>query len=216
VHPIELAAAYAAVADSGIYHRPTFIDHIVDRSGSTIYNGTDPGHRVLPDQIAQEATVALQSVIQSGTGTAASLGARPAAGKTGTTDSSVDAWFNGFTPQLESTVWMGSAHAEVPMTNVGGIAQVYGGTYPAVTWHDFMTSALANQPVLGFTPPDPGSLPAPVYITSPSLVQDDVLNHNGVYVNPYPPAPAGGGSGSPPPSSPSPSTGPSRHDHGGH
>ncbi|HEX4863379.1 MAG TPA: transglycosylase domain-containing protein [Acidimicrobiales bacterium] len=225
VHPIELAGAYATVANGGVYHRPTFIDHIVDRSGSTIFIGADPGHRVLPQQIAQEATVALQSVIQFGTGAAATLYNRPAAGKTGTTDNTVDAWFNGFTPQLEATVWMGSGHAEVPMVDVGGVAQVYGGTFPAVTWRDFMSSALANQPVLGFAPPDYGSLPAPVYITSPSLVQDDVLNHNGVYVNPYqnyygnnayPPNQGGGGTGPSQSTSPSssPAPAPTGHGHG--
>ncbi|HUE61165.1 MAG TPA: transglycosylase domain-containing protein [Acidimicrobiales bacterium] len=186
VHPIELAAAYATVANGGVYHRPTFVDHIVDRSGATIYNGADPGHRVLPEQVAEEATVAFQSVVQSGTGTAAELYNRPVAGKTGTTDNAVDAWFNGFTPQLEATVWMGNGHAEVPMVNVGGLGQVYGGTFPASTWHDFMSVALANQPVVGFNPPNFGLLPGPVYITSPSLVQDDVLDHNGTYVSYYP------------------------------
>lgn len=186
VHPIELSAAYATVANGGVYHRPTFVDHIVDRSGATIYNGADPGHRVLPEQVAEEATVAFQSVVQNGTGAAAELYNRPAAGKTGTTDNTVDAWFNGFTPQLEATVWMGNGHAEVPMVNVGGLGQVYGGTFPAITWHDFMSVALANQPVLGFNSPNFGLLPGPVYVTSPSLVQDDVLDHNGTYVSYYP------------------------------
>ena len=223
VHPIDLAGAYAAVANGGVYHRPTFVDHIVDRSGSVVYNGADPGHRVLSDQVAEEATVALQSVIQFGTGTAASLYNRPAAGKTGTTDNAIDAWFNGFTPQLESTIWMGSSQAEVPMVNVGGLAQVYGGTFPAITWHDFMASALANQPVLGFIPPNYGALPAPMYITSPSLVKDDVLNHNGSYVSPYQynypynysrPNKDGGGTGSGPPTTTSPGPSPPGHGHG--
>ena len=73
VHPIEMAAAYAAVADNGVYHAPSFVDHIVDRSGSTIYVGASPGKQVVSPQIAQEATVALQAVVQSGTGTAAAL-----------------------------------------------------------------------------------------------------------------------------------------------
>ena len=76
---------------------------------------------------------------------AAALYNRPVAGKTGTTNNNVDAWFNGFTPQLETTVWMGNGNAEVPMVDVGGVGEVYGGTFPAHTWHDFMTSA-AGQP----------------------------------------------------------------------
>ncbi len=168
VHPIEMAAAYAAVADDGVYHAPSFIDHIVDRSGTTIYNGDDPGHRVISSQVAREATVALQAVVQSGTGTGAALYNRPAAGKTGTTNNNVDAWFNGFTPQLETTVWMGNVAAEVPMLDVGGVGQVYGGTFPAHTWHDFMSQTLASAPVVPFTPPNYGALPAPKFITSPS------------------------------------------------
>jgi membrane peptidoglycan carboxypeptidase len=186
VHPIEMAAAYAAVADDGVYHAPSFIDHIVDRSGATIYNGEDTGHRVISSQVAREATVALQAVVQSGTGTGAALYNRPAAGKTGTTNNNVDAWFNGFTPQLETTVWMGNVAAEVPMLDVGGVGQVYGGTFPAHTWHDYMSQALATAPVVPFAPPNYGALPAPKFITSPALVHDDALDHNYGYTTPSP------------------------------
>jgi penicillin-binding protein 1A len=184
VHPIEMAAAYAAVADDGVYHAPSFIDHIVDRSGATIYNGGDPGHQVISAQVAQEANVALQAVVQSGTGTAAALYNRPVAGKTGTTNNNVDAWFNGFTPQLETTVWMGNGAGEVRMLDVGGVAQVYGGTFPAHTWHDYMAQVLASAPVEPFAPPNYGALPAPKFITSPGLVRDDALDHNAGYTPP--------------------------------
>jgi penicillin-binding protein 1A len=184
VHPIEMAAAYAAVADDGVYHAPSYIDHIVDRSGATFYTGGDPGHQVISSQVAREATVALQAVVQSGTGTGAALYNRPAAGKTGTTNNNVDAWFNGFTPQLETTVWMGNGAGEVPMLDVGGVGQVYGGTFPAHTWHDYMSQVLANAPVVPFSPPNDGALPAPKFITSPSLVQDDASDHNFGYLNP--------------------------------
>jgi penicillin-binding protein 1A len=182
VHPIEMAAAYAAVADSGVYHTPSFIDHIRDNSGATIYRGGDPGHAVVSPQIAHEATAALQAVVQYGTGTGAGLYNRQVAGKTGTTNNNVDAWFNGFTPQMETTVWMGNVSGEVSMVDVGGVGQVYGGTFPAHTWKDFMTAALANQPSVPFTPLNSSLLPASLYITSPSLVHDDVLDHNTVNV----------------------------------
>jgi penicillin-binding protein 1A len=178
VRPIEMAAAYATVASGGVYHKPTFVDHIVDRTGATIFTGADPGHRVFSAQVAEEATLALRAVVQYGTATEAGLYNREVAGKTGTTTQSVDAWFNGFTPQLETTVWMGNLHGEVPMYGVIGVGEVYGGTVPARTWHDYTSLALANQPVLSFTPPDYYLLPAAKYITSPSLVQDDVLDHN--------------------------------------
>ncbi len=178
VHPIEMAAAYATLADDGVYHTPTFIRKVLDRSGATIFSASRRGHRVISSQLAREANVAFQAVVQYGTGTSAQLPGRQVAGKTGTTNSYVDAWFNGYTPQLEATVWMGDLHAEVPMVNVDGVAAVYGATFPAQTWNDFMAQALANAPLAAFLPPDPSQLPAPRYITSPALVRDDVLDHN--------------------------------------
>ncbi len=57
-----------------------------------------------------------------------------------------DAWFIGFTPQLTTAVWMGSPESVVPMNNVGGI-NVFGGTFPALVWHNFMVQAMAGLPV---------------------------------------------------------------------
>jgi hypothetical protein len=67
------------------------------------------------------------------------------------------------------------------MYDVGGVSEVYGGTFPTITWHDFMATALAAQPVLDFAPLNNALLPRSHYITSRSLVADDVLNHNGGY-----------------------------------
>lgn len=178
VHPIEMAAAYAAVANGGVYYAPSFINHIVDRTGDTIYQESSPGRRVISEQLDAEALVAFQAVVQDGTGTAAALPGRPVGGKTGTTNENVDAWFNGFTPQLEATVWMGNLESEVPMVDVGGVGEVYGGTFPAETWRYFMEQALAGQPVEYFPTMNPGLLPPSEYITSPSLQADDVLDHN--------------------------------------
>lgn len=176
VHPIEMAAAYAAVADGGVYHKPSFINHITDRTGQVIYNGLDPGRRVVSQQIAAEADIPLQAVVQYGTGTAAALPGRQVAGKTGTTNYNVDAWFNGFTPQLATSVWMGDPKAEVPIY-INGVA-VYGADYPAQTWHDFTAAALASSPPEPLPQLASSLLPAPKFITSPSLVAADVLDHN--------------------------------------
>jgi penicillin-binding protein 1A len=188
VHPVEMAGAYAAVADGGVFHKPSFISSIVDRTGATIYNGMDPGHQVFSSQIAAEADVALRAVVTSGTGTAASLWNRPVAGKTGTTSHNVDAWFNGFTPQLETTVWMGNLSGEVPIyicVPQSCPGYVYGANYPARTWHDYAAAVLASAPVLDFPSVAAGLLPPARYITSPSLVADDVRAHNGGYSGGY-------------------------------
>ena len=104
-----------------------------------------------------------------GTGTGAAIG-RPIAGKTGTAEKFVDAWFCGYTPQLATCVWMGYPHRELPMDYVEGYAPVYGGGIPASIWHTFMSGALEGQPVLEFhTPADVGSgstWNAPAYSSS--------------------------------------------------
>ena len=180
VHPLEMAAAYATVSADGIYHQPTFIDHVVDRTGTTIYTGADPGHRVISAQVARQATQAFTGVLINGTAAGKGLG-RPAAGKTGTTENSDDAWFNGYTPGLETTVWMGAADGEKPMTDVGGLSSVFGGTFPATTWQDIMSSIVASQPVQYFDNPDAGG--PSKYIDSAQLQKDDHSAGSAAYYN---------------------------------
>jgi len=175
VKPIEMAAAYATVADGGIYHVPTFINRVVGPSGEVIYNGEAPGRRVFSEQVAAEAIVALKAVVQYGTGTAAALPGVDVAGKTGTTSNSVDAWFNGITPTLASSVWVGNPSGEVPMYVDG--QEVFGASYPTQIWHDVMAYALRGVPYSQFPSPDP-ALMAPVeYIDTPGLQRDDLISH---------------------------------------
>ena len=154
ISPLEMAGAYASIANEGVYNAPYFVDKITDADGKVIYEHQSDGTRVMAVQSARQAEVALQAVVTGGTGTAARLSDRPAAGKTGTTEKHGDAWFVGFTPQLATAVWMGSPEAQVPMNNVGGI-NVFGGTFPARVWHSFMTEAMAGLPSLTFTAPAP-------------------------------------------------------------
>ena len=84
----------------------------------------------------------LQTAVNTGTGRAAQIG-RPVAGKTGTTSSSKDGWFLGFSSGLTTGVWMGRDDAKP-------IAGLHGGTAPARAWHDFMIKAVANRPIEQF------------------------------------------------------------------
>jgi penicillin-binding protein 1A len=102
--------------------------------------------QAVPPAVASRVTSALEGVVRAGTGVAANPG-RPAAGKTGTAESFKDAWFCGYVPQLAACAWIGYPHAEIPMSNVDGFAQVVGGSVPARIWHDFMVPALSGQPV---------------------------------------------------------------------
>ena len=163
---LEMADAYATLASDGMYHKPQFIDRIVDGTGHTIYTEDTTGKRVLDPQISREAVMTLRGVVQFGTGTAAALPDQPVAGKTGTTELNTDAWFNGFTPQLATSVWMGDPKGRTSMYSVGGIT-VFGGTYPARIWHTFTAGALAGQAVVDFPAPDPNKIPAGRFIGPP-------------------------------------------------
>jgi penicillin-binding protein 1A len=108
------------------------------------------GKQVVDPRVAGVVTRVLEANVRAGTGTAAALPGRPAAGKTGTTDSFADAWFAGWVPQLTTVSWVGYPTKEKPMRDVHGIPGVTGGTLPAQIWHTYMTSALRGQPVEQF------------------------------------------------------------------
>jgi penicillin-binding protein 1A len=158
VSPLEMASAYATLAAGGVYSKPMAIKKVVLADGTV---DTDAGwgrskrKRVLSDGVAYEVTRILQQNITSGTGTGANYGDPSAAGKTGTTDDSADAWFAGYTPRASTVVWVGYPNAQIAMTSVHGIT-VAGGTFPATIWNLFMSRALAGAPELSWrTPKNP-------------------------------------------------------------
>ena len=150
---LELASAYATLADDGIGVWAYGITEIRDWSGNTLYKrgGSGPG-RVLSKPLVGTMTGMLTHVVSEGTGKAAAID-RPAAGKTGTSQGFRDAWFVGYTADLVAGVWLGNDN-EVPMRRVTG------GRIPAKLWHDFMAEALAGTPIhplpdLELPPPAP-------------------------------------------------------------
>lgn len=146
VSPIEMATAYSVLANGGLKINPTAITKIIDRNGQVLEEFSVDEKRVIEEKDAAIITSMLESVIQGGTGGTAAIG-RPAAGKTGTTDDSKDAWFVGYTPDLVAAVWMGD---DFGVETLNGTT---GGTIPAMIWHDFMNQALANTPVSNFNVP---------------------------------------------------------------
>ena len=153
VSPLDLATAYATLAAGGVAHRPTILSKVVFPDGHAETASQPSGHRVIDAKVAGVVTRILAANVQSGTGTAAALTGRPAAGKTGTTDSEADAWFAGWVPQLATVVWVGQPNGEKPMGDVHGVTAVTGGTFPAEIWRTFMEQALAGQPVEQFAYP---------------------------------------------------------------
>ena len=136
VTPLEMADAYATIANGGWHIPPTAIDKVVFPDGSVVKMGNPPKKQVFSYGEAYEAINVLKQVITNsgGTGTAANYGC-PAAGKTGTAENLENAWFVGFTPKLSTAVWVGYPNANTPMDNG------FGGTLAAPIWHDYMSSA---------------------------------------------------------------------------
>ena len=153
VHPIDMAAAYATLAAEGRHRTPYLIEEVRDRDGKVLIKADQNGEQVVDREIARIATSALQRVVQRGTGTRAALTDRQTAGKTGTTNNFEDAWFVGFTPQLATAVWMGAPEAKVSMRDVGGV-RVFGGSYPADIWKNYMEHVLRFEPAIDFNAPD--------------------------------------------------------------
>jgi penicillin-binding protein 1A len=143
VSPLEMADAYATLADGGVRHRPEAITKVEFPDGKSDDLGKPKSKRVITDGVAYEVTKILKQNVQSGTGTHANIGC-PAAGKTGTTDNFNDAWFVGYTPRLASSVWVGYPNALTEMRSVHGI-EVAGGTFPAQIWHDYMNVAKGSN-----------------------------------------------------------------------
>ena len=146
VSPLEMATAFATLADRGVHHRPELLERVTGPRGHVLGRLRRSGQRVLDRDVTDRVTYALSGVLQGGTGTAAYFG-RPAAGKTGTAESFKDAWFCGFVPQLATCVWIGHASAEIPMAYVDGFAAVVGGSVPARIWRTFMEPAVRPWPV---------------------------------------------------------------------
>ncbi len=155
---IRMADGYATFAAHGMHTEPYSVTK-VEASGVVKYRHTVQQTEAYPAQVADTVTNVLQSVVQSGTGTVARQLDRPAAGKTGTTDSNKSAWFTGYTPQLATSIGMFRMDSDaakpvfLPMYGVGGNKTIFGASYPTQIWTDYMKMAMAGQPIQQFTPP---------------------------------------------------------------
>jgi penicillin-binding protein 1A len=143
VSPLEMANAYATIADGGYRNKPIAIRKVVFPDGKSEDLGRPKRKKAFSDAVTYEATKILEQNMQSGTATRAAISC-PAAAKTGTTDDFTDAWLDGFTPHLSTSVWVGYPNSKVPMMDVHGI-QVNGGSLPSQIWHDYMSSAVGSD-----------------------------------------------------------------------
>ncbi len=157
--PMAMATGYSVFANGGYRITPYYIDHITGENQETLFtanpaiacaacltnpNATvsniNPAPKVIEPQIAYLITQAMQDVINNGTGQGAKVLKRSdLAGKTGTTNDKVDAWFSGFNSQIVSTVWIG--FDDLTPTHV------YGAELALSIWIDFMRTALTSIPI---------------------------------------------------------------------
>ena len=154
VTPLEMATAYATLANDGEYREPYYIERIEDREGNVLFKQGGKPERAVSVTNARTVTQTLTQVVARGTGTAARVPRWEVAGKTGSTDLNQDAWFVGVTPKLATAVWMGSPAGKVSMYNVGAYPRVYGGTYPAMIFGAYMREYLADETPVPFATPD--------------------------------------------------------------
>lgn len=105
--PIEITSAFSVFANNGVKMEPIAVKYIMDSSGNTIESNKPAGARVITPQTSFLTTSMLEDVVNYGTGMKAKALNRPVAGKTGTTNDYIDAWFVGYTPDLAAGVWVG-------------------------------------------------------------------------------------------------------------
>ncbi|MBE5062761.1 PBP1A family penicillin-binding protein [Lachnospiraceae bacterium DSM 108991] len=117
VYNYELCAAFASIANGGVYNTPTLYTKILDHDGNVLIENPTESHQSVKDSTAALLTSAMESVVEEGSGSAAALGNIPVAGKTGTADNDKDIWFCGYTPYYTCAVWGGYDDPK-SMTNI--------------------------------------------------------------------------------------------------
>jgi penicillin-binding protein 1A len=153
VTPLQMADAYATLANGGSHYSPTIIDSVTLPSGRKQNMLDTTPTRVFSAGEAYEGTKTLETVLQYGTAAGDDPNGCPAAGKTGTTSNYTDAYFVGYTPKLVTAVWVGYAASEAEsMTDVNGLGPGFGGTLAAPIWKEFMEKA-SNGFCGDFPPP---------------------------------------------------------------
>lgn len=157
---IDMASAYATLAASGVYHKPHFVQKVVNSEGEVLFDASqqdNSGEQRIEKKVADNVTSAMQPIAAYSNGHALA-GGRPSAAKTGTnqlgdTDANRDAWMVGFTPSLSTAVWVGTTEGTKPLENKWG-SPVYGSGLPSDIWKATMDGALQGTDVESFPKPE--------------------------------------------------------------
>ena len=160
VSPLDMASAYATIANDGRRIEPTAISKVVSNEGKddekVLYVAPQhpEGKQVVSEDIAHEATEIMIGDVTEGIAKDASLGDRPVAGKTGTSENFFDAWFIGYTPELVTGTWMGYAEGGDTLEYVLAYARklhgLSGGITPAQIWKTYTERIMKGEPIQQF------------------------------------------------------------------
>ena len=174
-HVIDVANSFATFAANGVKAKPFLVKEVMGSNKGVLYESRIVTEQVFEESVMADLNYALGEVVRSGTASSALRGfGRPAAGKTGTSQSNASAWFTGYTPQLATSVAFFRDDATQSLNGIGGLNSVTGGSFPARIWNAYMKVALKDQPVLEFLPPtniggvDPTPIPNPIPTISPA------------------------------------------------
>jgi membrane peptidoglycan carboxypeptidase len=159
VSPINMANAYATIANNGVAAEPFIIEKVVDQNGEKRYDHKVQDHRALPEDIDSDVIYAMQQVVEEGTASSSLSGfAWPAAGKTGTATNGLgevsSAWFAGFTAQYSTAVMYVRGKGNEQLK--GWLPEYFGGAYPARTWGAVMDLVMEGE--------EPIEFPEPAYV----------------------------------------------------
>ncbi|OBB75929.1 transglycosylase domain-containing protein [Mycobacterium sp. 852014-52144_SCH5372336] len=230
---IDMASAYATLAASGVYHKPHFVQKVVNSEGEVLFDASqqdNSGEQRIEKKVADNVTSAMQPIAAYSNGHALA-GGRPSAAKTGTnqlgdTDSNRDAWMVGYTPSLSTAVWVGTTDGTKPLENKWG-SPVYGSGLPSDIWKATMDGALEDtenesfpkpEEIGGYAgvpqaPPPPSTTAPSTEVTPPSqtVIQPTIEVAPGITIPwgppttvPVAPPPGGTEPGAPVPGGPAP------------
>jgi membrane peptidoglycan carboxypeptidase len=228
---LDMASAYATLAASGTYHKPHFVQKVVNARGEVLFDASqedNSGEQRIDKGAADNVTSAMQPIAGWSRGHNLS-GGRPSAAKTGTnqlgdTGANRDAWMVGYTPSLSTAVWVGTTEGTKPLENKWG-SPVYGSGLPSDIWKSTMDGALEGTDNESFpkpteiggyagvpqAPPPPTTTAPP--IPSETVIQPTIEVAPGITIPigppttmlaPPPGGPAPGLPGGPPPGPPPP------------
>ena len=156
ISPLEIASAYSVIANLGIYNEPYLIQQIEDFQGNRLYEHFYQGVQQYGPDTLYPLLDMMRGVVERGTGKIVRrMGFQhPAAGKTGTTNGFKDAWFNGFTKDISTSVWVGFDNNDSMKTRSG--KGLTGASAAAPIWVHFMQKALEGKTKVKF--PVPGNI----------------------------------------------------------